>query len=363
MKKDRLQIIGAGGIIGIIAALLVFFGNPKNMGFCIACFLRDISGALGLHSAAPVQYIRPEIGGLILGAFIMALINREFSAKGGSSPITRFFLGFFVMVGALMFLGCPFRTILRLAGGDLNAIFGLAGYVVGILIGVVFLKKGYSLRRTYKLGTAEGSIIVIIAVVFTIFALIVPGFIRMTEAGGGPGAMHAPFIISIIAGLIVGVLAQKTRMCMVGGIRDTALFGDRKLLWGFVAVFLGALVTNLILTGVTDGSFFNLSFADQPVAHTDGLWNFLGMVLAGLASALLGGCPTRQLVLSAEGNSDSAITIIGLMVGAAFAHNFSLASSAEGPTPNGKIAVIIGIIFVVCIGLYNTYYRKEKRGA
>lgn len=362
MKKDHRRIIGAGLIIGIIAAMLVFFGNPKNMGFCIACFMRDIAGAVGLHSAGAVQYIRPEIGGLILGAFIMALINKEFSAKGGSSPITRFFLGAFVMIGALVFLGCPFRTILRLAGGDLNAIFGLLGYVAGILVGVFFLKRGYSLKRTYKLPQTEGSIIILVAVAITALALILPEFIRLTEAGGGPGAMHAPLLLSLAAGLVVGGLAQRTRMCMVGGIRDTALFGDKKLLWGFVAIFVGTLVTNLILTGVTEGTYFTLSFADQPVAHTDGLWNFLGMVLAGFASALLGGCPTRQLILSAEGNSDSAITILGLFAGAAFAHNFQLASSGAGPTPGGKVAVIIGLIFALGIAYYNTYYDKSKRG-
>ena len=48
------------------------------------------------------------------------------NAKGGSSPLTRFILAFFVMIGCLMFLGCPFRMILRLAGGDLNAIFWLS---------------------------------------------------------------------------------------------------------------------------------------------------------------------------------------------------------------------------------------------
>ena len=56
MKKEKTTIVVAGVLIGVIAAMLVFFGNPANMGFCIACFLRDTTGALGLHSAAAVQY-------------------------------------------------------------------------------------------------------------------------------------------------------------------------------------------------------------------------------------------------------------------------------------------------------------------
>ena len=86
-----------------------------------------------------------------------------------------------------------------------------------------------------------------------------------------------------------------------------------------------ALVCNLILTGATDASYFHLGTAEQPVAHTDGLWNFLGMLLVGFACVLLGGCPLRQLILAGEGNSDSAITVLGLLAGAAFCHNFGLA--------------------------------------
>lgn len=358
-KNEKTVIILAGCIIGVIASLLVYFGNPSNMGFCIACFLRDTSGALGLHRAAPVQYIRPEIIGLVLGSFILALINKEYKAKGGSSPMTRFILGFFVMVGCLMFLGCPFRMIVRLAGGDLNAIFGLIGFVLGILAGVFFLNKGYSLKRTYKLPKAEGMIFPILEAVILILLIAAPGFIYFTEEGGGPGAKHAAVIISLAAGLIVGALAQKTRLCMVGGFRDLILFKESKLLLGFIAIFASALIANLILTGITDVSFFKLGFEGQAIAHTDGLWNLLGMMLTGFACVLLGGCPLRQLILSGEGNTDSAITIIGLMVGAAFCHNFSLASSGEGPTLNGKIAVIIGLIVVLIIACVNTFRKEE----
>lgn len=350
MKKigEKTEIIVAGLIIGIIAGGLVIAGNPANMGFCIACFLRDTAGGLGLHRAAPVQYIRPEIIGLILGSFILALCRREFKPKGGSSPVTRFIIGFFVMIGCLMFLGCPFRMILRLAGGDLNAILGLVGFVLGILAGVFFLSKGYSLRRTYSLPALEGAVMPSVQVAVLVLLAAAPSFIFFTEEGGGPGAKHAAIIISLAAGLIVGALAQKTRLCMVGGIRDAVLFREWKLLCGFVAIFAAALIVNAAAGN------FNPGFAEQPIAHTDGLWNLLGMVLVGFGCVLLGGCPLRQLVLTGEGNTDSAVTVIGLIAGAAFAHNFGLASSGEGPTLNGQIAVVIGLIVLVVIAAVNS---------
>ena len=168
LKNEKLAIILAGLAIGVIAVLLVLFGNPTNMGFCIACFLRDTAGGLKLHTAAVVQYVRPEIIGLVLGSFLMACLKKEWAPKGGSAPLTRFILGFFVMVGCLAFLGCPFRMILRLAGGDLNALFGLLGFVGGILAGVFFLNKGYSLKRTYKLPAAEGSVLPLIMAVLLV---------------------------------------------------------------------------------------------------------------------------------------------------------------------------------------------------
>lgn len=358
VKRERIQIVIAGLIIGVIASLLVFFGNPSNMGFCIACFLRDTAGGLGLHRAAAVQYIRPEIIGLVLGSFGVALVKKEFSAKGGSAPVTRFVLGFFVMVGCLMFLGCPFRMILRLAGGDLNALLGLLGFALGILAGVFFLKRGYSLKRTYTQTKLDGVIFPVIQVVVFILLVAAPAFIFFTEAGGGPGAKHAAVAISLIAGLIVGALAQRTRLCMVGGIRDVVLFREPKLLMGFGAILVSALVCNLILNGVGEATFFHLGFKGQPIAHTDGLWNCLGMLLVGFGCVLLGGCPLRQLVLSGEGNSDSAVTVLGLIVGAAFCHNFGLASSADGPTAAGKIAVLLGIAVVLVIACLNTFKKK-----
>ena len=110
---------------------------------------------------------------------------------------------------------------------------------------------------------------------------------------------------------------------------------------------------------MTGTSYFNPGFAGQPIAHTDGLWNALGMYLAGFGCILLGGCPLRQLILAGEGNTDSAVTVLGLMAGAAFAHNFGLASSGEGPTANGKIAVIIGIVVVAVIATVNSMRKEE----
>ncbi|RYD05329.1 hypothetical protein N752_09800 [Desulforamulus aquiferis] len=115
--KRHLLIIMSGLSIGALAVILVLMGNPGNYGVCIACMLRDISGALGLHRAAVVQYLRPEIIGMGLGAFVAAIATKEFRTTGGSSPILRFSLGFVGMIGMLVFLAVPLEQYFALPVG------------------------------------------------------------------------------------------------------------------------------------------------------------------------------------------------------------------------------------------------------
>ena len=362
-KKNILWLIVGGLVIGVISSLLVLFGNPKNMGFCNACFIRDIAGSMKLHSAPVVQYFRPEIIGLIIGSFAIAMIKGEFKPRGGSSPFLRFVISICVMIGALAFLGCPFRMILRLAGGDQNALIGLLGFIVGIAIACFFINNGFSLGATKSQKTIEGAAFPAFWALFFVIFKIVPSIFAFSEKG--PGSMHAPIILALIAGLIVAVIAQRARLCMVGGIRDTFLLQDCTLLVGFAAIYVGALVMNLILTATTGNSFFSFGFTGQPVAHRAQLWNFLGMLVVGLGSAMLGGCPLRQIVLAGEGNTDSAISFMGMLVGAAFAHNFGLAGSAMsadsigGPGTNGKVAVVISIVLLLAIASVMTFRRKK----
>jgi len=347
----RWGIIAVGLFIGILASLLQFWGNPANMGICVACFERDIAGALGMHRAAVVQYMRPEIIGFVLGSFISAYLFKEFRSRLGSAPIVRFVLGIFAMIGALVFLGCPWRALLRLAGGDGNAILGLLGLTVGIWIGTLFLKNGYNLGRTHKTHTTAGWMMPLIMLGFLVIMLISPpvnGEIQskfLFYSLEGPGSMYAPLAVSLVVGLIIGFLAQKSRFCTMGAIRDLILFRQTHLFGGLVALAVAAFLTNLVI------GQFNPGFVGQPVAHNMHFWNFAGMGLAGLAFALAGGCPGRQLFLSGEGDGDAAVFVIGMIVGAAMAHNFGLASSPAGVTTAGIAALVIGFAVCVFIGL------------
>ncbi|MEF2560107.1 MAG: YedE family putative selenium transporter [Eggerthellaceae bacterium] len=196
LTKERIVLVVCGVLAAAVAIVLASNGNPGNMAICIACFIRDSAGALKLQTNETLQYLRPEIIGIIVGACIMAFVGKEFKASAGSSPFTRFVLGFVMMIGCLIFLGCPLRMVLRMAAGDLNAWVALPGFALGILTGVFFLKRGFSLGRAESVKAGEG--LALPAIVAVLFVLSVTTTL-FAVSQSGPGSMHAPVVLSIIA--------------------------------------------------------------------------------------------------------------------------------------------------------------------
>ncbi len=354
LLDSKLKLALSGAAFGVLAVILALSGNPGNMAICVACFIRDIAGAMKLHTAAPVQYFRPEIVGFVLGSFLISVATKEFRATGGSAPMIRFILGFSMMVGALVFLGCPLRMLLRMSAGDLNAYVALIGFAAGVGTGTFFLKKGYSLGRSSVISKTDGYVLPAGLLILFVLSLTTALF-AVSEKG--PGSMHAPALLALTAALIFGALSQKNRVCFAGSIRDVILLKDFSLI-----SILGGFFAVMLIFNIAHGSF-KLSFTEQPVAHAQHLWNILGMYLVGFSAVLAGGCPMRQLILAGQGSSDSAVTVLGMLVGASCAHNFGLAgaaaavatetapASAGGPSAAGQIAVIalIAVTFIIAI--------------
>jgi hypothetical protein len=343
MKLWMLWAACAG--VGALAALLVALGNPGNMGICGACFLRDTAGALGLFSGEGPRIFRPELVGLIVGAFLLRLAQGRPEGRAGAYSAARFLLGIWMGIGALVFLGCPFRMLQRVGGGDLNAVVGLAGFIIGVGAGRLLEQRGYTSGKTAAVIVPAGSP----ALIFAIGGLIL---FLVGEMPFGPGpndltAMpaHAPWFWALGIALIAGIVLSLTGFCAVTAGRQI-FGGPPRMLWGAIALIVGYLVLSI----VTDK--FKLGFSDQPISHSDHLWNVLAMVLVGLTGVLAGGCPVRQIVLAGEGNGDAMITAIGILSGCALAHTFGLVSSATGPTPGGRLAVLIGLAVSLAYGVW-----------
>ena len=208
----------------------------------------------------------------------------------------------------------------------------------------------------------SGVVISVIAVGILILAVFTT-LLKSSETG--PGSMHAPMILALIGGLVFGAFAQKSRMCFAGSIRDIILMKNFDLFCVIAGLFVVMLVFNLA-TGR-----FVLGF-DTPgiIAHSDHLWNILGMYTVGFAAVLAGGCPLRQLILAGQGSSDAAMTVVGMFVAAALCHNLGLAASGTaldaetqeviaGAVPlNGKVACVICIVVLFIIAFTN---KRESK--
>lgn len=352
--QSNKSFIGLGILSGLLFVVVAYMGNPPNMALCAACFIRDMTGALKLHTTATVQYFRPEIVGIIFGAFAMSIRSKEFSSLKGTAAPVRFALGFIMMLCALVFLGCPLRMVLRMGAGDMSGFVGLGGFLVGIAAGTFFLKKGFFLGE----GTAERkSVGYGFTIITLVLFLIGMGTTLYAFSTSGPGSMHAPVVISLVVGIIFGAIAQKTRMCFSGAFREAMFYKSVWRLLPIISIFVVVVIYNLVM-----GTFHVAAYG--PIAHDNTLWNVLAMFGVGMSATLAGGCPLRHLVLGASGSTDSAVTVLGMIAGAAAAHNFNMASAPStikageaimgGPAFYGQVGVIISLILLVAIGIWGS---------
>ena len=353
----KYLFVVTGAVIGLAGVILSLLGNPPNTGFCVSCFMENIAGSIGLHGNIRMQYIRPEIIGFVIGSFLMSIAKREFKAIGGSSPLLRFFVGALLIVGCAVFIGCPIKMVFRLAAGDLTALIGVGGLVAGVYVGMRFLERGFSLGRPGPSPAANALLIPTFMAFLLVALLVKPDFIAISTKGSG--ALYAPLFLSLVAGLGIGALAQRTGFCITGGISRLFLWGPREFTFcpkttglaiGMSSLFLFALVASL-LTGQ-----FSLAWHGQPSSNESNLWNFLAMGMVGFGSVLIRGCPFRQLIASGQGDTDAGAAVLGMLTGAALVQDWGLGGTAEGTPFAGQVAVLFGISFLLIIGLL---FRKR----
>lgn len=341
MVRDRhfWIVVAAGLLLGGFGVLLAAWGNPENSGICVSCFIENSAGALGFQDNRRMQYLRPELIGFVLGSLASAVIFREFRSRGGSAPLPRLIAGMLLMVGCAVFIGCPIKLFLRLTAGDLTALAGVAGLVAGVWAGVRGLANGVEPGPADRGGRGEGFLVPAGFLFLLILLFARPGFLLFSARGSA--AQHAPLLISLAAGLLLGFIAQRSRFCITGSVRDIMLIGFRSyMLWGFLA-FLMAAVGLSVASGT-----FKPGFYGQPGAHLEHVWSFLGMALVGWVSVLIGGCPFRQLIKAGEGDADAGLVVVGMFIGGALVQSWGIAATAAGVSLYGKAAILVGFAVV-----------------
>ncbi len=332
-----------GGLFAAAAVALTALGNPASSGLCASCFIVNVAGALHLHGKASQAYLRPELLGILLGAFFAACARREFRVRGGASPVLHALGGAFLILGCEVFIGCPIKTLLRTASGGAAGAAGLAGLVSGAVFASVFLSDGFTLGAKKDFPETAGLVLPAVSLLLLLAASF--GSELLAAPGPSLGARHAPFAASAAAGLFFGAAGQRCRFCVTGSVRTSFLVRDFREAAAPVAFLGAALALNVLL-----GDFRPTLYL-EPGAHTDLPWAFLAMAMVGFGAVLLSGCPFRQLVLAASGDLDAAAAVGGMLAGAALSVLLGAGSTPSGVTDAGKLAVLCGWIFFLALGV------------
>jgi uncharacterized membrane protein YedE/YeeE len=123
-------------------------------------------------------------------------------------------------------------------------------------------------------------------------------------------------VATLVIGVIVGYLGQRSRMCFVGGIRDVILVRDTALLKGLAAFGLTAWL--LFPLAALFSREISVRF-DSPDAIALAI-TVCGGFGVGYVSTLANGCPLRQHVLAAQGTGSSIAYLAGFLAGGVVFH-------------------------------------------
>ena len=146
-------------------------------------------------------------------------------------------------------------------------------------------------------------------------------------------------IVITVSGLLIGFLAQRSRMCFVAGFRDYLIVRDKELLMGLVSFVLtvwvlssifsaaGLLHTGVPLYGGGKAAATVSNTATGSAGENQAALSLLsvfstrffyvtlaGGFLIGLLSVFAGGCVMRQHVLLAQGSRDAVYYLAGFYV-------------------------------------------------
>ncbi len=126
-------------------------------------------------------------------------------------------------------------------------------------------------------------------------------------------------VATLVVGVVLGYLGQRSRLCFIGGIRDFILVRDTYLLRGLVAFGLTAWLTFPLVAFVTGARPGPFNVADAMTV----MLTVVGGFGVGYVSTLANGCPLRQHVLAAQGVVSSTTYLAGFFAGAVIFHAWS----------------------------------------
>lgn len=175
-----------------------------------------------------------------------------------------------------------------------------------------------------------------------------------------------------LIGAVFGLLAQRFRFCLVAGISNWQLVGDYRQIMAFSGALLVAIVGTqyLELSGtvaIETSSYRNSQF--------DWFGVIFGGLIFGVGGTMAGGCATRTVIKSGEGNLQSVLALVSFLVFAAITQFMFLEpvrlwltdATAISLSGDAGLASVFGLpvwlpLLLAIIGISAFIYRYLGRG-
>lgn len=123
-----------------------------------------------------------------------------------------------------------------------------------------------------------------------------------------------PIVATFTVGVLIGYLGQRSRFCIVSGIRDWFVMRDSYRIKGLLGLIIAAAI-GFVLFRYVGGDVPNLPAPIDFGSSGYLVISIIGGLGMGFFSVMAEGCPFRQHVMAAEGRQSALFYLLGFYVG------------------------------------------------
>ncbi len=148
MKVDKLTAGFVTGLWAAVAQAWIYVAPPSAFGICFISHPSDLIDWIVNKMTGAALYVHDPsfdipvltVVGVLVGASISTIRNREFSWRLPRHPTDHFMNGFFVAVFGLTLGYCSVHIIMALMYGSFIALIGLIGMLTGVVFSANYIK-------------------------------------------------------------------------------------------------------------------------------------------------------------------------------------------------------------------------------
>ena len=308
-------------LLAILSVFLFLIASPWGSSGGIVNWGQNLFSGLGLplDASAPDgitwifehKYAMLSIA-VIIGALASALLGKEFAIR--VAPAGELFKGLFggilMGIGCILAMGCTvgnfFSGLAALSGG---AIIFVVGLTFGVFIAVKYLlwemekhpKMSSGRSATFLQAKTKG---VSLQPLAGLIVFIIGIAISFTYNGGTEKVL----IGFVLIGLLIGIILQRSRWCIVRAIREPFMTGDAE---PAVAIIAGLIVG---ISGFTVIKIMGIGSEMTMVGSNFWMPAIIGGIIFGFGMTIAGGCTVGSSWRAGEGHVKLWLALIGIII-------------------------------------------------